>query len=139
VLRQQSACCRAALALSLLGSTIVFAAGCGEKEKSRDFGKVKGTVTFKGKPLDHGTVIFQHTEGPVSDARINPDGTYELNAAVGETKVAVDCREPDVQLGGVRQEIVPGKSIVPEKMSSIETSGLKYTIIPGEDTFDIKL
>ena len=32
-----------------------------------------------------------------------------------------------------------GKSVIPERMSSPETSGLKYTIVPGEDTFDIKL
>lgn len=138
VIRQLLSSPRSAIAMCLLG-TLLLAVGCGSDEKPRDFGKVKGTVTFNGKPLDHGTVIFQHVEGPVSDARINPDGTYELNAAVGETRVAIECRGPDVHLGGVREEIVPGKSIVPEKMSMPETSGLKYTIVPGEDTFDIKL
>jgi len=123
----------------VLLAALAVSSGCGQKEKSRDFGKVKGTVTYKNKPLDHGSVIFQHVEGPVSDARINPDGTYELNAAVGDTKVAVDCREPDIKLEGVREEVIPGKSLVPEKMSNAETSGLKYTIVPGEDTFDIKL
>lgn len=113
--------------------------GCGSHEKPRDYGKVKGTVTYQGKPLDHGRVIFQHIEGPASDARINPDGTYELNAAVGETRVAVDCRGPDIQLGGMRKELIPGTSLIPEKFASNDTSGLKYTIIPGEDTFDIKL
>ena len=122
----------------LLG-VLALACGCGPKEKERTYGKVKGTVSYKGKLLDHGRVIFQHVEGPAVDARINPDGTYELNAAVGETAVAIDCREPDVQLGGVRKELIPGKSIIPEKFASSEASGLKYTIVPGEDTFDIKL
>lgn len=113
--------------------------GCGGKEKPREFGKIKGTVTLKGKPLDHGNVIFQHIEGATTEARINPDGTYETNAVVGETLVAINCREPDIQEGGVRQELVPGKSIVPTKFGTPQTSGLKYKIIPGEDTWDIKL
>jgi hypothetical protein len=138
VIRQSCTCRRTTGWVCLLASFALLT-GCGEKEKVREYGKVKGTVTFKGKPLDHGRVIFQHVEGPGSDARINPDGTYELNAAVGETKVAIDCRKPDVQLGGVRKELIPGESLIPEKFASGDTSGLKYTIVPGEDTFDIKL
>jgi len=128
---------RAAWLWLLVGA--VFAAGCGPDEPVREFGKVKGVVTYEGKPLDHGRVIFQHAEGPAVDARINPDGTYELNAAVGETRVAVDCREPDRQLGGIRQEVIPGQSLIPEKLSNTERSGLTYKIMPGEDTYDIKL
>lgn len=114
-------------------------AGCGSQEPVYEYGKVRGTVTYQGKPLDHGRVIFQHAAGPAVDARINPDGTYELNAVVGETRVAIDCRKPDRQLGGVRQELIPGESLIPEKLSSTERSGLTYTIVPGEDTYDIKL
>jgi len=138
VLRLQFACPRFA-AVVCLAASLAVACGCGSKEPVREFGKIKGTVTWQGKPLDHGTVVFQHATGPVSEARINPDGSYETNAVVGETKIAINCREPDVQEGGVRQELVPGKSIVPTKYGSPETSELKYTIIPGEDTYDIKL
>jgi len=129
---------RAALWLCLAG---IFAVGlgCGPKEKVREYGKIKGKVLWKGKPLDHGTVIFQHVEGPTVDAPIASDGSYETNAVVGDTRVAVNCREPDVQEGGVRQELVPGKSIIPPKYGSTETSGLKYMIVPGEDTWDIKI
>lgn len=138
MMRLQSAYPRIAAVICLVGS-LAMACGCGPKEVSHEYGKIKGTVTWNGKTLDHGTVVFQHLTGPVTEARINPDGTYETNAVVGETKVAINCREPDVQEGGVRQELVPGKSIVPTKYGSPETSGLKYTIIPGEDTYDIKL
>jgi hypothetical protein len=124
--------------LCLPALSVVFA-GCSSDEPVYQYGKVRGTVTYQGKPLDHGRVIFQHASGPAVDARINPDGTYELNAVVGETRVAVDCRKPDRQLGGVRKELIPGESLIPEKLSSTERSGLKYTIIPGEDTYDIKL
>lgn len=113
--------------------------GCGSGEPVYEYGKVKGTVTYQGKPLDHGRVVFQHHLGPAVDARINPDGTYELNAVLGETRVAVDCRKPDRQLGGVRKELIPGESLIPEELSSTERSGLKYTIQPGEGTFDINL
>src|SRR5262245_48999922 len=105
-MRQKFACSRVAVTFCLLGS-IALTAGCGPKEKPLNYGKIKGTVTWNGKPLDHGTVIFQHLEGPATEARINPDGTYETNAVVGETKVAINCREPDVQEGGVRAELVP--------------------------------
>jgi len=138
VIRLQNISHQAALWLSAVVIAVLLP-GCGEKEKPRDYGKIKGTVTYKGKPLDHGNVIFQHVEGPTTEARINPDGTYETNAVVGDTLVGINCREPDIHGGGVRQEIVPGKSIVPPKLGSPQTSGLKYKIIPGEDTWDIKL
>jgi hypothetical protein len=124
--------------LCLLASGISLA-GCGSDDPVYEYGKVRGTVTYQGKPLDHGRVIFQHAAGPAVDTQINSDGTYELNAVVGETRVAVDCRKPDRQLGGVRQELIPGESLIPEKLSSTERSGLTYTIKTGEDTYDIKL
>src|SRR5262245_51122582 len=120
-----------------LVAAVIALAGCGPDEPVHEYGKVRGTVTYQGKPLDHGRVIFQHASGRAVETQINPDGTYELNAVVGETRVAVDCRKPDRQLGGVRKELIPGESVIPEKMSSTELSGLKYTIAPGEGTFDI--
>lgn len=129
---------RRCVKLCLLASSLVFS-GCGPDEPVYEYGTVSGVVTYQGKPLDHGRVIFQHASGPAVDAPINADGTYKLNAVVGETRVAVDCRKPDRQLGGVRKEVIPGESLIPEKLSSTERSGLTYTIKPGEDTYDIKL
>jgi len=137
-MREQYAWIRVTSAV-VLAAIVLISAGCGEKEKPRQFGKVKGKVLWKGKPLDHGNVIFQHVEGPTVDAQIGTDGSFETNVVIGENKIAVNCREPDVQEGGIRQELVPGKSIIPKKYGSPETSGIKYNVVPGEDNHDIKL
>lgn len=120
-------------------ATCVSLAGCGSDEPVYEYGQVSGTVTYQGKPLDHGRVIFQHAAGPAADASIGPDGAYQLEAVVGETRIAVDCREPDRHVEGVRKEVVPGASIIPEKFASTERSGLTHTIVPGEGTFNIEL
>ena len=75
--------------------------GCSDSEIEYEHAKVHGKVTYQGKPLTFGTVLFMPVEPPKDGAiqpasgAINPDGTYELTsrstpgAVVGEHKVAV--------------------------------------------------
>jgi hypothetical protein len=105
------------------------------KEVVHRYGKVKGRY-LKGKHW----IMARSCSAPVRSAtEADQPGRRRNERSRRETKVAINCREPDVQEGGVRQELVPGKSIVPVMYGSPDTSGLKYTIIPGEDTYDIKL
>lgn len=134
-LHSASACMK----LLVWGVACALSVGCGSDAPQREYGQVSGTVTMDGKPLTTGKVIFQHVEGPSLDAPINPDGTYSQNIPVGDTKIAIHCREPDIVEGGVRKEVVPGKSIVPIKYATAEMTPLKYNVIPGESKFDIKL
>ena len=65
---------------------LALACGCGP-HSSIPLGNVSGTVTYKGKPLDHGKVIFTPEAGgsgvPAVGA-IKPDGSFEMQLASGK-------------------------------------------------------
>ena len=58
---------------------------------------VKGTVTYRGKPLTRGTVTFESVDnGKEANGEIKPDGSYELTsfktgdgAVAGEHRVSI--------------------------------------------------
>jgi hypothetical protein len=67
------------------------AVGCG----GYDMAPVKGKVSFAGRPLTSGTIVFSPSEAdedaPNSTGEIQPDGTFELEdgAMVGKHTVTV--------------------------------------------------
>jgi len=62
--------------------------GCSSGPK---IGDVKGTVTFKGKPVREGIVNFMNpTEGGGAEARLDDEGKYEVKGlAVGDYLVPI--------------------------------------------------
>ena len=72
----------------LFPGIVVFAAlsGCADSEIKYEHAKVHGKVTYQGKPLTFGTVLFMPVEapkeGPIQPASgtISPEGTYELTS-----------------------------------------------------------
>lgn len=120
--------------------SLAVVAGCGPKGPNVEFAEVKGTVTLNGSPLDDGRVIFFHNAGPTAEANIKPDGTYALKAAVGETSVFIDHREPPIEPSEGRPGMpMPGKSLVPDKYADYKTSGLKLTVEPGANEYNIEM
>lgn len=114
-------------------------AGCGPK--GPEMGQVSGTVTYKGKTLPTGTIVFiPEKEGSLmAIADIQADGTY-----VARTEQF----GPGVPLGKHRVMISafidhgPEKSaeaILPEKYSSDRKSGLTADVEPGENIVDFSL
>jgi len=125
--------------------------------------KVKGRVKFFDKNLTCGTVAFTTKDGRVGSGQIDFDGNYEVNdAPIGDTTITV--RVPVVPVGpkgssgalkpppGIPEMKSPGgektaapvidpKKIVeiPNKYNNVETSGLTYTVVKGEQTHDITL
>ncbi|MCI0703671.1 MAG: hypothetical protein L0241_21545, partial [Planctomycetia bacterium] len=81
--------------------------------------KVTGKVTYKGKPVPYGYVIFYGQSGidkatgksaPPIVAKIDADGRYEIhNAALGPTMICV-ATDPDADIGSFYQpaSFVPG-------------------------------
>src|SRR5262245_31460064 len=65
-----------ATVLFLVG--LVALAGCGGG--GADLAVVKGKISYKGKPVPHGTVNFLPNDGnkPMATGEIQPDGSYEL-------------------------------------------------------------
>jgi hypothetical protein len=63
--------------------------GCGDRQ---GYAKVKGTVTFNGKPLDKGEVIFAVDGKPASVIDVI-DGQFAGQALIGSNKVSVSARK----------------------------------------------
>ncbi len=146
----------------MLGFVLVVI-GCGPNYKARAV--VRGKVTFAGKNLTTGDVMFHGPNGMTGMAAIKEDGSYEMmDAPLGEVKVTVSV--PKVPPGGVSRMKVgmekradevksvdptgSGRSItmgsipknivpIPDKYGFIEQTPLTYTVVKGEQTHDIKL
>jgi hypothetical protein len=92
---------------------------------------VKGTVTYKGKPLTKGTVTFEpEGAGKEATGAIQPDGTFVLTtytkddgAVVGKHRVMVDS---------------PDKT-VPAKYAGPGTSKLEIEVSSGKNDYPIEL
>jgi hypothetical protein len=97
----------------LLISTPLILQGC-----SKPPGTVSGSVTFKGKLLTHGQVVFYtQQDNGVFAREIDSDGHYKIpNITAGPAKIAV-ISEPEVQV------IVGGMSA--SKMGSGQVGKLK--------------
>lgn len=129
------------LRLAFLALIAAAAAGCGGSTVT-----LTGAVTIDGEPLTTGIVTFHPVdEGPLAIAQIGPDGRYSLNGtgrkriSTGEYLVTVTAvellEETDSGAGG---EAIP-KLLTPAKYGDKGTSGLRHTVTPGENRFDISL
>lgn len=121
---------------------LVALAGCGQNLGA----SVKGKVTVGGKPLSTGTIVFHPKggRGSLASANIGADGSYELLTGKLDSMPA---GEYGVTVVAVEGELFPTAQnpnpqvtrLVGERYALEETSGLKYTIAPGENTIDINL
>jgi hypothetical protein len=110
---------------------------------------VKGKVTYKGKPLEFGSILFQPQMGQTATGQIKSDGTFVLStyatgdgAIIGKHKVAIACNE--TQKPGYQvpkgQEAPVGKSLIPDKYRLPDTSGQTAEVTkggPNEFTFNL--
>jgi hypothetical protein len=125
------------MALVSLGSS-----GCG-----RPTGSVSGKVTYQGKPLTSGLVIFVDKDGFVSQpAGIEIDGTYVAQGVyVGPTKVCVETHPLSGGDGGAAV-MKDGKEVprpryvpLPAKYKDAKQTDLGLDVKPGANVFDIEL
>lgn len=156
---EMSAARRAMMALALAGCTL---GGCDSGPKY-EHAKVHGKVTYQGKPVTLGSVLFVPIEAPKegssmqpASGSINPDGTYELKseadagAILGEHKViviAIDGGQPEAE--PAPKDGAPGpapsaskvkfKTLVPRKYSDLTTTPLTRKVVVGDNTIDIEL
>jgi hypothetical protein len=125
----------------ILGS----AAGCADRN-SAPLLKVRGTVKYRGKLLDHGRVIFLPTPGvPGLPAlgEIRPDGTYILQtgdkdgAAQGKYRVLIQCRKAGPSSERAKPVLPPSQ--IPEKYSDENASPISIEVKPGVEEYPIVL
>lgn len=124
---------------------VVAVAGCGSSDDQMETSSVTGTVTYDGKPVATGTVMFTPVGGgPPATGQIQEDGTYQLRtyeegdgAVFGEHKVTITAL--DMGSGLPEDMATEPKPLVPEKYGRDTTSGLTATVASGENTIDFPL
>jgi hypothetical protein len=107
---------------SLIVGLLALMTGCGQNPRSVDHAEVSGKVLFHGKPLPGGRLNFITVQGAfASSGKIDNDGHYTLAAPVGDAQISVMNEK------------------IPSAFSDPQKSGLKYTVKPGPQTYDIEL
>jgi hypothetical protein len=135
-------CIRHCVVAGVLGLLAGFA-GCGGPYDST----VSGVVTLDGKVVPRGTVAYQPSAGgPAAYARIEENGAYVVHTGreeglpSGEYSVTVTANEPpavtQTQSGGPPP---PGKPITPPWYRTKNTSGLNFTVSPGDNEINLEL
>lgn len=144
---------------------LALAVGCGRAGP----GRVTGKVLLDGKPVTGGIVTFVPADfkGQSVSASLDESGVYTAELPAGEMLVSFDNHHlapPPPRAApplpkGVRPDLMAklgrtsgpapapadgaggsGRYVkVPEKYSMAETSGLKYTVKPGDQQFDVEL
>jgi hypothetical protein len=123
--------------------------GCGDGRMKLPTAPVEGTVTYRGKPLGAGRVIFVHDSGQAVATDLAAGGSFKLTAFQGKNRVAVQCfwvkQDAPSMLKGSPGKGPAGKSpaatSVPERYTEHTTSGLMFEVKPdanGKAEFALK-
>src|SRR5262249_16240851 len=127
---------------------LLAACGCGSTAT------VTGKVTYQGRPVTYGSVIFLAADNTARSGIIEPDGSYSVeDVPRGEGKIGVISHDPSKGRSTVGGEkpASPGKKNaaaaktaggwfpLPHRFEDPETSGLSCTISKGRVVYDIEL
>ena len=129
--------------LVAFAATVFFLVGCGSDRLRTAV--VRGTVTYKSRPVPNGTISFIPASGPSATGDIQPDGSFTLTtyrtgdgAVLGQhTVVIVALEDMSKRLPEERNPLPP--PIVPLKYTSLATSDLRAVVKDHENTTDFKL
>lgn len=113
-------------------------AGC----SSSDIGKVTGTVTLDGKPLEYAKLeFFPQPAGGLSSGRTDKDGHYQLYFGRDEMGAKVGEHLVQIRTAGAGPSEGDYGSSAPEKipLKYNTKSELKATVKPGSNTIDFDL
>ena len=137
---------RLVCALLMIFAIAIVAGGC-SKQGRMETAPVSGKVTYRGKAVPTGTVMFVPGEGPAATGEIGSDGSYKLTtfspgdgAVIGTHKVTITALQG---MGNVlpEQRSATPPPLVPAKYLSGETSGLVAEVkakTKNEVNFDLK-
>lgn len=142
---------RATASLPLMGFGVALVAlvGCGGE------GEVSGKITYKGKNVPIGYVVFHASDERTYDGVI-ADGAYRVTVPAGEALVAIWSDDPTVAKklppqhpkGKVPRQPAPKPwpaelekkwFKIPEHYGTHLESELKFTVRRGENTFNVEL
>jgi hypothetical protein len=111
-------------------------AGCGSQAAAPSpTVPVKGKVTWKGKPLTRGTVMFEPQDyGRDAYGNIQPDGTFVLS-----TFKAGDGAVPGTHRVGITATGTGGADILPLKYRSPSSSKIEFEVAEGKAEYVIEI
>jgi hypothetical protein len=124
---------------------LAMAGGCGGGPAT-----VTGKVTYRGRPVTRGAVVFLSADKTARSGVIQPDGSYTVaNVPRGMTRIGVVSRDPATGRGAWRKRrsrppgtplpATPGWFPLPSGFETPETSGLSCTVAGGRFHYDIDL
>ena len=122
------------IVLSLLwAGCLIISLGCGGAERP-PMGKVTGTVTMEGDPVENLILLFKPDVGRAAAAKTDANGFYRVEYIKGE---------PGTKLGPtmVLLEWPLGYAApfpIPPRYTGVNTE-LKLDVVAGNNTFDIEL
>jgi hypothetical protein len=94
--------------LFLLFPLLLSLTGCG-----RGVCDVTGKITYRGKPVVCGSVIFVGPDGMTKVSNLSQDGTFQVaGVGVGQAQVAVISQDPARPLDPYKAERTHGKDVV---------------------------
>lgn len=127
--------------ITLAGAGFLNLAGCSRGLEAK-LAPVSGRITYGGHPLSHGQIVMIHSSGRVGAGEIGADGRYQLQAAVGENKVMIQCADqPNLsQLSPTKGRALQlPRSLIPKRYTSYTSSGLRLTVVDGKNIHDWRL
>jgi hypothetical protein len=119
--------------LVALASLLLPLTGCGAhqgRSYTRKLIPVKGTITYKGKPLTKGTIRFEPDAGRKASGAIRPDGTFVLS-----TVQPGDGAVPGVH----RVAVTAPRRTIPGKFSNFSLSQIEVEVKAGQTDYPIDL
>ncbi|HTU17057.1 MAG TPA: hypothetical protein VMG10_03280 [Gemmataceae bacterium] len=128
-------CLVRSLALEVILLAALATTACGKGE-----GKVSGVVTYQGKPVSAGTVLFVGDDKMPARGPIHSDGSYQVNhVPTGNVKIAVLVPPPSPAPYTKDPQRPPPSVAIPPKYMNADTSEMTYKVSSGSQTHDLKL
>lgn len=128
--------------LWLLLLAIAVVTGCGPSRP--ETAEVSGRVTFQGKPVPEGRILFWPPSGRPAMAEIKSDGTYELTtfdaedgAVIGTHRVTIKATRTVFRNNDPSKAVV--EWLVPQNYENIDKSPLTAEVSPGKNTINFDL
>ncbi|MBN1394170.1 MAG: hypothetical protein JW959_04035 [Pirellulales bacterium] len=143
---------RVVLASAAFAAALAMFSGCGPDRPTT--APVGGKITYQGKPVAEGTIIFYPKHGRLAIGKIGPDGAYRLTtftsndgAAPGLYVVTIEAKQVSggYQPKSLEDELKKGFGaptiiwLAPQIYAERETSTLTAEVKPGENTIDFDL
>lgn len=123
---------------ALITLSAMLGSGCG---KSVDLVPLHGEITYQGKPLDFGSIMFQpEGGGELARSQIQPGGTFSLTThKEGDGVKPGRCRVRITAFEGQRapldaprgMEVPLGRSVIPKHFQQFGTSGVVIEVASG--------